>query len=105
MKFAWDSAKSNANERDRGFDFAFAASIFGGPHLVTEDTRLDYGERRQVAIGMASGFHLTVVFTDRQGEDGELIRRIISARRSHQRERDRYDQTLAQGRPPAPGSG
>jgi len=39
LKFAWDSAKSSANERDRGFDFAFAASIFGGPHLVTEDGR------------------------------------------------------------------
>lgn len=103
MRFTWDFAKNDANERDRGFDFAFAALIFGGPHLVTEDARRDYGERRLVAIGMAAGLHLTVVFTDRQGEDGGLVRRIISARRSQQRERDHFDQTLTQERRPDSG--
>ena len=105
MRFAWDSAKSDTNERDRGFDFAFAALIFDGPHLVTEDMRRDYGERRLMAVGMAAGSHMTVVFTDRQDEDGGLVRRIISARRSQQKERDRYDEALAQERRRGQGPG
>jgi uncharacterized DUF497 family protein len=38
--------------------------------------------------------HLTVVFTDRVRADGELTRRIISARRSNQRERQAYEQRI-----------
>ena len=86
-----DAAKSTLNLRERGFDFAFATLIFDGPVLVREDRRLDYDERRFVAIGLADGLHLTVVFTDRVRRDGELIRRIISARRSSRQERQAYE--------------
>jgi uncharacterized DUF497 family protein len=79
MRFEWDTAKSDANLRDRGFDFDFASLIFNGPTLEREDRRKDYGERRVVATGFADGIHLTVVYTDRQeGEEG-ILRRIISA--------------------------
>ena len=43
-----------------------------------------------VAIGLADGMHLTVVYTDRN-----LVRRIISARRSSLRERQAYTQAAA----------
>ena len=94
MECVWDPAKSEANLRERGFDFAFASLIFGGPTLEAEDTRRDYGERRMVAIGLADGFHLTVVYTDRRQPKGRLQRRIISARRSNRRERRTYDTAL-----------
>jgi uncharacterized DUF497 family protein len=55
MRFSWDPDKSDANLRDRGFDFAFATLIFDGPTLE---------------------------------------RRIISARRSHRRERQAYQQAI-----------
>ena len=42
--------KSDANLRDRGFDFAFASLIFEGRTVEVEDQRADYGERRMVAI-------------------------------------------------------
>ncbi len=61
---------------------------------MVEDRRRDYGERRFVAIGIADGFHLTVVFTDRTGMRGRVTRRIISARRSNRRERQAYDQSF-----------
>jgi uncharacterized protein len=93
MRFAWDRGKSDANYRERGFDFEFAALIFDGPIVQVEDTRQDYGERRFVAIGLADGLHLTVVYTDRGGS-GDITRRIISARRSNRRERRLYDQIL-----------
>lgn len=95
MRFSWDPDKSDANYRDRGFDFAVAALIFGGPTLAREDTRRDYGERRIVAIGLARGLVLTVCYTDRLDPDGEIDRRIISARRSNRRERKAFQETIA----------
>ena len=93
MEFVWDPAKSEANLQARGFDFAFASLIFSGPILEVEDTRRDYGERRLVAIGLADGFHLSVVYTDRRAKE-RVVRRIISARRSNRRERQAYDAAL-----------
>lgn len=89
MRFSWDERKSARNLRDRGFDFEFATLIFDGPTLEREDTRRDYGERRVVAIGIAQGAALTVVYTDRT-ETGEVVRRLISARLSDRHERQAY---------------
>ena len=89
MRFGWDEQKSSRNFRDRGFDFEFATLIFEGPTLEREDARRDYGERRVVAIGIAQGIALTVVYTDRT-EAGEVVRRIISARLSDRHERQAY---------------
>lgn len=95
MRFAWDPRKSAENLRVRGFDFEFATLIFEGPTLEREDQRQDYGETRVVAIGLAEGISLTVVYTDRV-EAGAVVRRIISARLSDRRERQAYFQALAQ---------
>jgi len=96
MRFAWDRKKSDANYRERGFDFAFASLIFGGSVLMVEDTRREYGERRFAAIGLADRIHITLVYTDRTGPKNDIIRRIISARRSSRKERKLYDQTCEQ---------
>ena len=89
MRFDWDPEKSERNLADRGFDFAFATVIFARPTLERIDTRQDYGEVRRIALGIADGILLTVVFTDR-AEAGEVVRRIISARVSNRRERQAY---------------
>ena len=94
VRFVWDSAKSDANLRDRGFDFDFASLIFDGPLLEVEDRRQDYGEHRMVAIGVADGIHLTVVYTDRTEDKKDVVRRIISARRSSRRERTIYQEAI-----------
>jgi len=36
VRLAWDRNKSDANYRERGFDFAFASLIFDGPILMVE---------------------------------------------------------------------
>jgi hypothetical protein len=95
VPFAWDPRKSAENLRIRGFDFEFATLIFEGPTLEREDQRRDYGEMRFIAIGLAQGIALTVVYTDR-AESGVLVRRIISARLSNHRERQAYFEALAQ---------
>lgn len=91
MRFSWDARKSKASLLQRGFDFAFASLVFDGPTLERVDDRANYGEQRIVAIGLADGLHLTVVYTDRPGAR-EMLRRIISARRSNRRERRAYDE-------------
>lgn len=93
MRLGWDARKSDRNLRARGFDFEFATQVFDGPTLERHDTRRDYGERRVIAIGMADGITLTLVYTDR-AEAGERVRRIISARVSSRSERQAYDQAL-----------
>lgn len=86
--FEWDAAKSDANLAERAFDFAFATQVFEGPTLDMADQRRVYGEPRMVSIGVAQGWFLTVVWTDRVAPDGTTRRRIISARRSDDRERE-----------------
>jgi uncharacterized DUF497 family protein len=85
LVFEWDEAKSEANLRRRGFDFAHAAGIFDGPTLEMDDDRADYGERRIQAIGRVNKDVLFVVYT-RRGP----ARRIVSARMASKRERDVY---------------
>lgn len=89
--FKWDSDKSDRNLPDRGFDFEFATMVFEGPTLERDDLRRDYGERRLIAIGVADGIPLTLVYTDR-AENGRFVRRIISARQSNRHEREAYTQ-------------
>lgn len=83
--FEWDREKSEANWRDRGFDFAHAALIFDGPTLERDDERFDYGERRVQAIGRIEENILVVVYTWRG-----IVRRVISARMANRRERDAF---------------
>jgi uncharacterized protein len=89
--FSWDEEKSGANLRERGFDFGFASLIFSGPTLEREDCRRDYGERRIIAIGVADGIHVALVYMDRSIGRGVVERRIISARRANRKERVVYE--------------
>ena len=95
VRFSLDLRKSAENLRLRGFDFEFATLVFEGATLERQDQRRDYGEQRVVAIGLAEGIALTVVYTDR-AEAGVVVRRIISARMSNRRERQAYFEALAQ---------
>ena len=103
MTFDWDPAKSDRNLAQRGFDFEFASQLFATTYVEFDDTRREYGERRVVALGVADNIPLTVVFTDRVVADGAIVRRIISARVSHRKERRRYAEALEQARAPRDG--
>jgi len=87
--FEWDTSKSDANFRERGFDFAYASLIFDGPTLEMDDRRADYRERRVQAIGDVDDNVLFVVYTWRGS-----ARRIISARRANRGERHASRQAL-----------
>lgn len=89
MIFEWDDAKSLRNLKERRLPFEVAIPMFDLPTLEIEDTRCDYGETRIKAIGCVRDILLACVYTDRQTETG-LVRRIISLRLAHRKERDGY---------------
>ena len=106
MTFDWDPEKSDENFDRRGFDFAFATLVFTSTYVEFDDTRRDYGERRVIALGLADGIPLTVVFTDRVGSEHAVVRRLISARLSNRKERRRYAEAIEARQPqsdPDPG--
>ncbi len=91
MQFEWDEQKNKTNIAKHGISFEKAKGIFEGDTLTIVDDRYDYGELREISIGMVEGvLILTVVHTDTK--DGK--RRLISARKANKRERKRYGQTL-----------
>ncbi len=71
VRFTWDAHKSARNLRKRSFDFAFATQNFDAPTLERVDTCRDYGERRIVALGIAQGIGLAVVYTDRTARSSD----------------------------------
>ncbi|BBK31184.1 hypothetical protein EDC65_1375 [Stella humosa] len=88
MDFDWTPAKNERNLRERAIGFDKAARIFLGPVIEFCDSRHSYGEVRIVALGVADGRELVVVYSDRDG-----VRRIISARRANTKERKLWHET------------
>lgn len=72
--------------------------MFDATYVEFDDTRRDYGERRVIALGLADGIPLTVVFTDRVESEGGVVRRLISARLSNRNERRRYAEAIEASR-------
>lgn len=91
MQFEWDKAKNQKNLAKHGITFELAQEIFAHKVVTLEDVRLDYGEKRMVAIGvLQEGVYLMVVYTKRQNKT-----RIISARKANKQERRLYEKTYA----------
>lgn len=87
MLFEWDENKNKANQKKHGISFEEAALIFKGDALTRIDDREDYGEEREVSIGLiGANVVAVVVHTNRQN-----VIRIISARLANRAERKVYD--------------
>ncbi len=85
MLFEWDKTKCELNLQKHGIDFADVTEIFAHPHLIKEDIRQDYGEKRWISIGKMREYIVVVVFTLR----GNYVR-IISARKANKKEEGVY---------------
>jgi uncharacterized DUF497 family protein len=86
MEFEWDDEKDRANLGKHGISFDEAKHIFDGPVLTRADNRLDYGEEREISIGMLSPYALLVVAHTARGHKT----RLISARKANRPERKVY---------------
>ena len=90
--FEWHLDKEQANLAKHGVSFEDAADCFNGFLLEREDTRVDYGGQRIIAMGQIKGVVLVIVYTYR----GNSIR-IISARKAGRHDRKIYQEALAAG--------
>ena len=87
MGYEWDKTKAAANLRRHGVDFLDAIAALEDPDRIEDaDDRFEYGEERDIVIGISNAGILFVVTTNRV----ENTRRIISARKATKPEKDRY---------------
>lgn len=90
MKFEWDEEKNRQNVAKHGVRFEDACKVFDGFTVDFPDDRFDYGETREISIGLMDGIAvIVVVHTDRHG-----VIRIISARPAVKSERKLYDKAI-----------
>lgn len=85
MRYTWKEAKRKANLRKHGLDFADAEKVFGGPLVLVEDSRENYGEQRMIGIGMLDFLIVLIVHVE---SDNEI--RIISMRKADNDETDLF---------------
>lgn len=85
MEFEWDENKRQEILIERGIDILDAALIFENPILALTDDRLDYGEVRLKAIGLADGNYYVLIYTIR-----EEIVRLITCWKANKNDKRRY---------------
>ncbi len=91
-RFEWDTAKAKANLKKHRVSFETAARVFADPFAVTTQDRIEDDEYRWQTVGLVDGVVLLLVaHTHREGEDGNEVIRIISARRADPKERRSYE--------------
>ena len=79
MEISFDLGKRDKVLRERGLDFADAATVFDGRSRTLVDDRFDYGEVRHITYGWLARDAVAIVWTERDGRC-----RVISMRRMHQ---------------------
>lgn len=92
MRFVWDPAKAELNQRKHGVRFEDAVRVFFDPLHLTVQDRVEGSEYRWQTIGQVGGAAILLVahtITEDGPEPVETIR-IISARRATPQERKRY---------------
>jgi uncharacterized DUF497 family protein len=89
VNFEWDLAKAARNHRKHGVSFQEAATVFGDTLAMTyHDPDHSVAEQRFITVGMSNARRVLIVaHTDR----GENVR-VISARKTTQRERKYYEE-------------
>jgi uncharacterized protein len=89
LRFEWDPAKADANERKHGISFTEALTAFSDPlSLTVPDPDHSEREDRFLLLGRSStGRLLVVTHTER----GQAVR-IITARPASRRERRDYEE-------------
>ena len=89
MKYEWDKNKNKTNSLKHKLDFYDAKKVLEGIHLVKEDNRKDYKEKRFIAMGELHKRMVIVVYTERRN-----VNRIISMRKANAREEKAYRKRL-----------
>ncbi|MDQ7044765.1 MAG: BrnT family toxin [Sulfurimonas sp.] len=93
MTFEWNDDKSSLNIKNNQVSFDEAKEVFLDPmHISKLDHRFDYFEERWITLGTTRKEKILVVANMFFDENGKEIIRIISARKTNQKERTFYEQ-------------
>ena|SRR5437764_6850100 len=84
-RFDWDSAKDRSNQRKHGISFTIAQHVFDDPDALSEQDRIEGGERRWQTLGLVDGLLLLLVAHTLHNDGENEVIRIISARRADRR--------------------
>jgi hypothetical protein len=88
MRYTWDPEKDALNRRKHGLSLAAGIPALEDPDRdFWVDDRFDYGEERNLTLGLSARRVLYVVSAER----GENCTRIISVRKAEDDEIERYD--------------
>jgi uncharacterized protein len=93
VRFTWDPAKAERNQRIHGISFETATEVFDDANHVAGENYFSEsdGEQRYQVIGMTRRLVLLlVVFVDRRQPDAEVIH-LISARKAVDYEKSIYN--------------
>jgi uncharacterized DUF497 family protein len=88
--FSWGRSKREANIAKHGVDFSRAEDFDFSTALVSVDNRHDYGEVREIALGLI-GNRLDILIYARRAP----FLHVISLRKANWRERNRYEEEKA----------
>ncbi len=83
--FEFDEQKSKSNQKKHGINFLDAQELWLDPELIEIDSKCDE-EIRKLVVGLIEDKHWSAIITYRNGKV-----RIISVRRSRQREVELYE--------------
>ena len=89
MQLEFDPVKDGTNMAKHGVSLSLASQVDWGTALVWVDSRRDYAEVRQCALGVIGERVYFVAFVKRT-----KIRRIISLRKANNREELHYANTF-----------
>ena len=92
MHLVWDEGKSRSNRAKHHVSFETAQFVFEDPFALSLQDRTVEGDERWQTLGLVSGRLSCSWRTPYEGEDGEEVIRIISARKATPRERKIYAQ-------------
>ena len=90
MRFEWDEVKNRRNLRKHKISFQTASLVFDDPYARSMQDRVLEAEERWQTLGMIRGAIVLVAHTYRE-EGGELVIRIVSARKATLAERKAYE--------------
>lgn len=93
IEIEWDPFKNSRNQAKHGLSFEDAILVFRGETVIVLDDRYDYGEVRYSVFGELGGRGIVVTYTNRASRI-----RIISMRRTNNREKKYYQKRLEENR-------
>jgi hypothetical protein len=88
----WDENKNLSNRLKHNVSFEVASLVFEDPFHLSRIDRVVDGEERWQTMGLVAGVLLLLVAHTWEDADGDMVIRLISARKADGRERKRYEE-------------